>query len=130
MMSSQRARNDGSAAHQPYDHADGDDPGSSQTRVPLSRVAAKPTESVYRMHGEVGKLESPPKALPAKSAGDSLLKVVEASGKFLPDSVSTLSISVAADRSIDHRFSVLADHSGLMVRALRALASRIEDDGD
>ncbi|MCA8145443.1 hypothetical protein [Burkholderia vietnamiensis] len=55
------------------------------------------------------------------------IRVVDASERFQPANVSTVSITVAGDKTIDHRMSVLPDHAGEMMRALRALARKIED---
>lgn len=127
MMNSRGARKAGSAARVLYEYPEAGSSGMSSVQISSKPPSGLSSAEVFQTRSYPERNEVRVRVVPSPVRPEPAIRVVEASERFQSANVSTVSITVAGDRTIDHRMSVLPDHAGEMMRALRALARKIED---
>ena len=126
-MNSRGARKAGSAARVLYEYPEVGSSGMSSVRLSTKPPSGSSSAETSHARFYPERNEVRVRVVPSPVRHEPAIRVVDASERFQPASVSTVSITVAADKTIDHRMSVLPDHAGEMMRALRALALKIEN---
>ncbi|WP_175786508.1 hypothetical protein [Burkholderia anthina] len=126
-MNSRGARKAGSAARILYEYPERGVSGMSSVRISSKPPSETASSVAFQARAYPERNEVRVRVVPSPVRPEPKIRVVDASERFQPANVSTVSITVAGDKTIDHRMSVLPDHAGEMMRALRALARKIED---